>query len=234
MDNYAYIIASLPVLHQEDARPEHFVAEELIEEIRGQLSRADAAVLDLLLEGYDSDKLDAGFYRDALAGRGRFVRDWLRDLVNGYDADESAEFYRRALAHGNRFIREWFRFDLDLRNATVAFLNDSLGRPEGQDLVLLAEREAEEFPEEEDAQEVLNRADLLRRERGLDDLRWRKIDELTAMDVFNLESILGFVAKLKIIDRWLQLDPEAGRTLFRKLVEDVRSTYDNKKQDITI
>ena len=234
MANYEYIISSLPVLHQEDARPEHFVAEELIEEIRGQLSRADAATLDLLLEGYDSDKLDAGFYRDALAGRGRFVRDWLRDLVNGFDADESAEFYRRALAHGNRFIREWFRFDLDLRNATVAFLNDSLGRPEGQDLVLLAEREAEEFPEEEAVQQVLNRADLLKRERGLDDLRWQKVDELTAMDVFNLELILGFVVKLKIIDRWLQLDPEAGRALFRKLVEDVRSTYDNKKQDITI
>ena len=85
-------------------------------------------MLDLLLEGYDPDKLDA-------------------------------EFYRRALAHGNRFIREWFRFDLDLRNATVAFLNDSLGRPEGQDLVLLTEREAEEFPEEEAVQQVLNRAD---------------------------------------------------------------------------
>lgn len=202
MDNYAYIIASLPVLNQED-HPQHFVAEEILAEIREQLSARDNSVLDLLLEGYDPDKLDA-------------------------------EFYRRALAHGNRFIREWFRFDLDLRNATVAFLNDSLGRPEGQDLVLLAEREAEEFPEEEAVQQVLNRADLLQRERGLDDLRWQKVDELTAMDVFDLELILGFVAKLQIIDRWLKLDPESGRELFRKLVEDIRSTYDNKKQNITI
>ena len=149
MDNYAYIIASLPVLNQED-HPEHFVAEEILAEIREQLSARDNSVLDLLLEGYDPDKLDA-------------------------------EFYRRALAHGNRFIREWFRFDLDLRNATVAFLNDSLGRPDGQDLVLLAEREADEFPEEEAVQDVLNRADLLQRERGLDDLRWQKIDELTEL-----------------------------------------------------
>ena len=202
MDNYAYIIASLPVLNQED-HPEHFVAEEILAEIREQLSARDNSVLDLLLEGYDPERL-------------------------------GAEFYRRALAHGNRFIREWFRFDLDLRNATVAFLNDSLGRPEGQDLVLLTEREAEEFPEEEAVQQVLNRADLLQRERGLDDLRWQKVDELTAMDVFDLELILGFVAKLQIIDRWLKLDPESGRELFRKLVEDIRSTYDNKKQNITI
>ena len=203
MDNYAYIIASLPALQVEDPKTWNLSARELIDEIRDQLSAHDMAVLDLLLEGCDPEKLDA-------------------------------DFYTKALQHGNRFIRDWFRFDLDLRNAMVAFLNDSLGRPEGQDLVLLAEREAEEFPEEEAVQQVLNRADLLKRERGLDDLRWQKVDELTAMDVFNLELILGFVAKLKIIDRWMQLDPEAGRALFRKLVEDVRSTYDNKKQDITI
>lgn len=234
MDNYEYIIASLPVLHQEDARSGHLDAGELIEEIRGQLSEADRPVLDLLLAGYDPERLDADFYRDALSGRGRFVRAWLRDLVDGYDADASAEFYRRALAHGNRFIREWFRFDLDLRNATVSFLNDSLGRPDGQDLVLLEGRDADEFPEEQDVQDVLNRADLLQRERGLDELRWRKIDELTSLDVFNLELILAYTAKLKIIDRWLRLDPEAGRELFRKLVADIRSTYDNKKQNITI
>ena len=234
MANYEYIIASLPVLHQDDVRAGQWVAQEILEEIRGLLSARDAAVFDLLLAGYDSGRLDADFYRDALAGRGRFVRDWLRDLVNGFDADERAEFYRRALAHGNRFIREWFRFDLDLRNATVAFLNDSLGRPDGQDLVLLKGREADEFPEEQAVQDVLNRADLLQRERGLDDLRWRKAEELTALDVLDLECILGYTVKLKIIDRWLQLDPEAGRELFRKLVSDIRSTYDNKKQNITI
>ena len=203
MDNYEYIVASLPVIRQEDARTDNLVVSELVDEIRGQLSGRDQSVLDQFLSGYDSEQL-------------------------------TEDFYQRMLQHKNRFLREWFRFDLDLRNATVAFLNDSLGRPEGQDLVLLTEREAEEFPEEEAVQQVLNRADLLQRERGLDDLRWQKVDELTAMDVFDLELILGFVAKLQIIDRWLKLDPESGRELFRKLVEDVRSTYDNKKQDITI
>ena len=203
MDNYEYIIASLPVLQQDDVKPGQLVAQELLDEIREQLSARDASLLDLLLDGYDPERLDA-------------------------------EFYRGALRHRNRFIREWFRFDLDLRNATVAFLNDSLGRPDGQDLVLLKGREADEFPEEQAVQDVLNRADLLQRERGLDDLRWRKAEELTALDVLDLECILGYTVKLKIIDRWLQLDPEAGRELFRKLVSDIRSTYDNKKQNITI
>ena len=77
MDNYAYIIASLPVLNQED-HPEHFVAEEILAEIREQLSARDNSVLGLLLEGYDPDKLDAEFYRRALAHGNRFIREWFR------------------------------------------------------------------------------------------------------------------------------------------------------------
>ena len=203
MDNYAYIIASLPALQVEDSKTWNLSARELIDEIRDQLSAHDMAVLDLLLEGCDPEKLDA-------------------------------DFYTKALQHGNRFIRDWFRFDLDLRNTVVSYLNDSLGRPYEEDMVLLEGRETEEFFELKDAQTVLNGTDILKRERGLDDLRWRKIDELTMLHSLDLELLLGYVLKLKIIDRWLQLDPESGRALFRKLVEDIRSTYDNKKQNLTI
>jgi len=203
MDNYAYIIASLPALQVEDPKTWNLSARELIDEIRDQLSAHDMAVLDLLLEGCDPDRLDA-------------------------------DFYTKALQHGNRFIRDWFRFDLDLRNTVVSYLNDSLGRPDEEDMVLLEGRETEEFFELKDAQTVLNGADILKRERGLDDLRWRKIDELTMLHSLDLELLLGYVLKLKIIDRWIQLDPETGRALFRKLVEDIRSTYDNKKQNLTI
>lgn len=206
MDNYAYIIASMPVLRPDDDKADKadkLVAQDLLDEIREQLSARDAAVLDQLLEGYDPEKLDA-------------------------------EFYRKALQHRNRFIRDWFRFDLNLRNLTVSYINDSLGRQEGQDQVKLEGQETEEFPEAAAAREVLNCGDILARERGLDELRWKKIDDLTVLDSLDLEVVLGFVAKLKIIDRWLQLDPDSGRALFRRLVEDIRSTYDNKKQKLTI
>lgn len=61
---------------------------------------------------------------------------------------------------------------------------------------------------------------------------WKKVDELTIMDVFDIEAILAFIVKLKIIDRWEKLDPATGRELFRKLVDEIRSTYDNKKNNI--
>ena len=203
MNNYEYIVASLPVLRLDDLKAGKGLAEQLLGEIRSQLSARDNAILDFLLLSYDPDQLNA-------------------------------DFYKRALAHKNRYVREWFAFDLDLRNTVVAYLNDSLGREKGKDQILLEGREDAEFPELAKANAILHGTDILDRERGLDELRWQKIDEITLWDYFNIDVILGFVCKLKIIDRWLQLDPESGRAMFRKLVEDIRSTYDNKKQNITI
>ena len=203
MDNYEYIVASLPVLRPEDSRSDNVNAEALIAEIREQLSGRDQTVLDQLLAGYDAEQL-------------------------------TEDFYRQILRHKNRFLREWFRFDLDLRNATVGYLNHQLHRAPDHDKILLEEREVEEFPELEAAERILRGEDILQRERGLDELRWHKIDEITLLDYFDLETLLGYVAKLKIIDRWLQLDPDSGRALFRRMVEEIRTTYDNKKQNITI
>ena len=193
MNNYEYIVASLPVIASDYRGP--LDTDAIISEIRSQLSPKDEAVLDTLLKGFDSDSLDA-------------------------------EFYRTALASKNRFIAGYFGSDLDVRNCRVAYLNKALGRPEGQDLLVLDEDEPREFEDLEKVNAVLEGSDILERERGLDDIMWERIDELTLMEVFTLDQILGFVAKLQIVARWLRLDPQTGRELFRQLVEEIRN---NKK-----
>lgn len=190
MNNYEYIIASLPVLSEGSAGKVD--ADALVAEIRGHLSPRDNALMDLLLEGYG-------------------------------DGTQDAEFYRRALGCSNGFLRRFFEYDLAVRNAKVDYLNRALGRPEGMDKVVLSEEEPD-FDGRAEVDAVLNGGDILARERGLDDLMWQEIDELTRMDVFDIEAILGFTAKLKIIDRWNKLDPETGRELFRKLVDEIRKT----------
>ena len=193
MNNYEYIVASIPVIASDYRGP--LDTDAIISEIRSQLSPKDEAVLDTLLKGFDSDSLDA-------------------------------EFYRTALASKNRFIAGYFGYDLDVRNCRVAYLNKALGRPEGQDLLVLDEDEPREFEDLEKVNAVLEGSDILERERGLDDIMWERIDELTLMEVFTLDQILGFVAKLQIVARWLRLDPQTGRELFRQLVEEIRN---NKK-----
>ena len=179
----------------------HAGAEQIVQSIREQLSEKDNGLVDLLLSGYESDNLDAGFYHEALH-------------------------------HRNRFIREFFEYDLNLRNIKVEYLNRSLGRPEGMDTVSPEGWDGSAFDGRQEIMAVLEGDDILKRERGLDDLMWRKIDEITVMDVFDMEAILGFIAKLKIIDRWDKLDPDTGHDLFRRLVEEIRATYDNKKNNM--
>lgn len=207
MSNFEYIIASLPFLTADYRYQEGQGFGNVLREIRDNLSEADNLLVDDLLEGFDADKLDANFYA-------------------------------RMLRHRNRFLREYFRFDLNLRNAKVRYLNAALGRDPEQD-VLTGEGTEEdtdldidllrfsggEFEEATKAEFILVQEDLLTREEGLDDLTWNTIDRLTTFHYFDIDAVLGYIAKLHIADRWLALDEAQGRERFRRLVQEVRGTF---------
>lgn len=199
MNNYEYIVAGLPVIEPGSRLGSSSAANAIIDDIREQLSNKDNALVTMLLDGFDPEKLNAGFYRACLGS-------------------------------GSRFLREYFLFDLFLRNTKVEYLNASLGRPEGKDVLLLEELEDYEFEQKEEIVEILSGTDIIGREKGLDMAIWEHVEEVTTMDVFDMDAILGFIARLKIIDRWDKLDPETGAELFRRLIKEIRATYDNKKQ----
>lgn len=191
MSNFEYIIASLPYLTPGYHYAEGKGFQDVLGEIRRDLSARDNATLDFLLKGFDADSLDAPFYEEALHG-------------------------------GNRFLREYFRFDLNLRNAKVRYLNRQLARDAEQDVLGI---DGGEFEEASKVDAVLQEADLIAREKGLDDLTWAKVDALSTFHYFDLTAVLAYVTKLHIADRWLALDEARGRELFRKLVDEVRGTF---------
>ena len=199
MNNYEYIVASLPVIEPGSRLGSSSAANAIIDDIREQLSNKDNALVTMLLDGFDPEKLNAGFYRACLGS-------------------------------GSRFLREYFLFDLFLRNTKVEYLNASLGRPEGKDVLLLEELEDYEFEQKEEIVEILSGTHIIGREQGLDKAICEHVEEVTTMEVFDMDAILGFIARLKIIDRWDKLDPETGAELFRRLIKEIRATYDNKKQ----
>ena len=194
MNNYTYIVSSLPVIVREKTSADDFQAETVIEEIRSQLSAADGEALDLVLNGFDPDRL-------------------------------CEDFYRKAAESPVRFIREYFSFDLNLRNAKARFLNASFGRPSSQDTIVLDEDSEPDFEEGNEIEAILGGTDILAREKGIDDVCWRKVEDITTFNYFDLDTILGFVVRLKIVDRWLKLDESTGREYFRSLVSQVRSTF---------
>ena len=144
-------------------------------------------------------------------------------LLSGYEEQNfNAGFYSSMLKHPDRFLREYFRFDLNLRNAKVRYLNGRLGIAADKGIFLEDELE---FEEADALDKVLATEDLLEREKGLDALVWDKISDINTFDYFDVDAILGFIAKLKIVDRWLQLDESSGREMFRRLVDEVHGTF---------
>lgn len=201
MNNYEYIITSLPDITTGWKFGEK-TPEDYIEEITSLCSEKDKAAIAFLLEGFDDSKL-------------------------------AQEFYISAITHKNRFIKEYFLFDLNVRNAKVKFLNRALGRPADKDVMNFGEETPEavldtvaaEFEEAPALEAVFDLGDILARERGIDDLMWDKISSLTTFHYFDIEVILGFIAKLNIVARWFRLDEQTGREMFKKLVDEVRGTF---------
>ncbi len=201
MNNYEYIIASLPDITTGWKFGEK-VPHDYIEEITSACTEKDRKLIEFLMSGYLDENLNT-------------------------------EFYLKALTHKDRFIREYFRFDLNVRNAKVKYLNKALGRPADKDVLSFPEGTpeqvlefiSEEFEEAAALDNVLGAGDILSRERGLDDLMWAKIDNLTLFNYFDIDVILGFIAKLNIVARWFKLDEQTGREMFKRLVDEVRGTF---------
>ncbi len=202
MNNYVYIIAGLPDFTP-DWRQGHKVLDGYLAQVKELLSAKDNEVLDFIMRAFDKEHI-------------------------------GPELYKEALAHRSGFIREFFLFDLNVRNRKVRYLNQALGRDPEKDVLTLRDPEAEEtgleaeepeFKEAAKLQDILEGKDILSRERGIDDLYWEKIDELTMFDYLNFDRILGMIVKMMIIRRWIMLDEETGRAMFKRLVEEVRGTF---------
>ena len=218
MSNFEYIISSLPYLTMDFKYAGQAGFNSVISDIKRDLDEKDQGLVEFLLKGFSDKELNA-------------------------------DFYAAALKHRNRFLREYFRFDLNLRNAKVRYLNSQLGREPDQDVMTGEDPEAEdvdidgfrftggEFEEAlkvdnilaDKVDNILADKDLVSREKGLDDLLWDKIDGLSTFHYFDIEAVLAYIAKLHIVTRWLNLDEEVGRDVFRRLLKDVRGTYKGVK-----
>ena len=183
-----------------------------------------ASLPDITPDWKDSGEMSGDAFvdwlREGCSDSDRKLIDFLRE---GFAAENlNKDFYLRALSHRDRFLREYFRFDLNVRNAKVEYLNRELGRAAGTDIFLTDENG---FEEEARLGAVLGSGDILSREKGIDDLMWEKIESLTTFDYFDIDAILGFIAKLNIAMRSTRLDPETGREMFSRIVKEVRGSF---------
>ena len=195
MGNYHYIIAGLPEL-----------------------------VLNGDNKAFSYDAVRESIYNSSTEKDRRFI-EWF-----DFGTDEenlNAHFYRAAMNCKNRFIRLYFALDLEIRNRKVDYVASKMERNADSYKVSPAKNVDLNLSEEQLArlQAIFANKNILEKEQQLDSFKWDYISGLNGYGEFNMDVILAFLAKGKLIDRWNKLDAKAGEEMFRKLVDEVRGTF---------
>ena len=195
MGNYHYIIAGLPEL-----------------------------VLGADNKSFSYDAVRESIYNSSTEKDRRFI-EWF-----DFGTDEenlNAHFYRAAMNCKNRFIRLYFALDLEIRNRKVDYVAGKMERNADSYKVSPAKNVDLNLSEEQlvKLQAIFANKNILEKEQQLDSFKWDYISGLNGYGEFNMDVILAFLAKGKLIDRWNKLDAKAGEEMFRKLVDEVRGTF---------
>lgn len=143
-------------------------------------------------------------------------------LEQGFDETKvGPDFYAETASSKNAFIRRYFDFDARLRNMKAEFLGKRLNREVESYLIEMPESD---FEEGKQIKAVFETTDFVLREQQLDQLRWDKATEIAIMDYFNMNAILAYLVKAKIVQRWVELDKQKGAEMFRTLIKEMRVT----------
>jgi len=163
---------------------------------------------DLGQHHFDYDAI-VGEIKELCPGVGGKLIKWLEAGFEESHLNDT--FYRSIKKTRNRFLKEYFAFDKEFRTAKVAFL------------------EGKKY--DEAFAPIFAEANIIEREKKLDMLYWQKVDEIVINDLFDIDLILAFIVKARIVARWEALDPVKGAELFSNLVKEVRGTFKGVKYD---
>lgn len=153
------------------------------------------------------------------------------------DEDRLAQlYYSVGKGSKNAFVASWFTFNQTMRNLLALYTCRHLGWDPKLYLVgegpivehLLTSRAkdfdlSEEVPYISQLITIAEEADIAKRERLIDALRWKYLEEQTDRTVFDVENVLSYYLRLGIIERWDRLDAEKGEEVFRKIVLGLKS-----------
>ncbi|MDD4224204.1 MAG: DUF2764 family protein [Candidatus Cloacimonetes bacterium] len=139
---------------------------------------------------------------------------------------------------GNKFLSGWYEFNRDLQNLLTAIngrqhkvdysrwlvgsgeLVEKLSRSNAADFGLGKGHELFES-----VWRVWEQNNILYRERGYDILRWKWIDNHNFFNYFNIDRVLGYYAQLRILERWLNLDPGYGKEMFHDTMDALSGSF---------
>lgn len=152
----------------------------------------------------------------------------------------SALYYDYAMRNANRFVASWFELNLNINNMLTAItcrkykLDKSLYIVGDNEIAqMIRSSNARDFglgdmvdylPE---LQKIAEESDLMVREKKVDLLKWKWLDENTFFKTFDIESVISYLLQLEMIERWVTLDKEKGEKNFRAIVKAMKHGSEN-------
>lgn len=215
--------AILKLLRNKDAVIEdkgNFSAEELLQ------------LIEAVREGDTPDKKYPSYLVNFVSQYLQLSQDEL------YRADDllAALYYSYGMSSNNAFIASWFEFNLNLNNILAALaarrykmevssvivgatsICEQLRTSNARDFGL---NETLEYFEA--LQRIADIEELVEREKKVDMLKWKWLEDESFFHYFTIERIFVFLMQLEMIERWISLDKEKGNELFRKMIQDLKN-----------
>jgi hypothetical protein len=172
----------------------------------------------------------------------KFIREYFTRLDNGETIDSwkledqlSALYYSEAVKCGNNFLSSWFEMNLNMGNILSVLNCRKYGLNKEQ--FIIGDNEIAELLRQLGARDlhlgdsidylaellqIVEEKEPMIREKRLDVLRWKWLDEQTFFIVFDIESVISYMLRLEMIERWAVLDKGRGEKTFRRLVSDMK------------
>lgn len=159
-------------------------------------------------------------------------------LLASLEHDLLGAFFAFAVSHSNAFIREWFELERQIKNILAAinarhhekeYAKYLIGNDE--DVQNLSKSHAADFnlgkhhPVFDNIQRIWEQNNILQRERGYDMFRAKWIDEQNFFEYFNIDRILGYYTKLRLIYRWLKADADLGKEVFHDTLNKLENSF---------
>ena len=171
----------------------------------------------------------------------KFIQTYLIQQETGVSSDVLVEdclaglYYEYAMRCTNDFVASWFEFNLNTNNVLVALAARKYKLPIASFIVgdteicqALKTSNARDFGLTTELDyfdqllKISETDDLVDREKRLDQLRWKWMEDKTFFDYFSIERLYVFLLQLEIIERWISLDKEKGNQMFREIIDSLK------------
>ncbi len=156
----------------------------------------------------------------------------------------AALYYEAAMKAPNPFVAGWFELNLNINNVLTAITCRKYGFDKS--LYIVGHNEIAEQIRTSNArdfglsdaveylpelQRIAEETDLYARERKIDLLKWKWLEEQTFFKTFDLERVFAYLLQLEMIERWVNLDKARGEQTFRELVGAMKKGSDHALEE---